>query len=54
MKKLLNTLYILSEDAYLALDGDNVVAWRGNTLAGRIPLHTLASIVSFRYEGASP
>lgn len=54
MKKLLNTLYILSEDAYLALDGDNVVAWRGNTLAGRIPLHTLASIVSFSYKGASP
>lgn len=25
MKKLLNTLYVLSEDVYLALDGENVV-----------------------------
>ena len=24
MKKLLNTLYITSEDSYLALDGENV------------------------------
>ena len=54
MKKLLNTLYILSEDAYLALDGENVVAWKDKTIAGRIPLHTLTSIVCFSYKGASP
>lgn len=54
MKKLLNTLYILSEDVYLGLDGDNVAAWKGKTITGRIPLHTLASIVSFSYKGASP
>ena len=29
MKKLLNTLYVLSEDVYLALDGENVV-WQEN------------------------
>ena len=28
MKKLLNTLYVLSEDVYLALDGENVVILR--------------------------
>ena len=25
MKKLLNTLYIMSENSYLSLDGENVV-----------------------------
>ena len=29
MKHLLNTLFILSEDIYLTLDGENVVADRG-------------------------
>ena len=28
MKKLLNTLYAMSEDIYLSLDGENVVANR--------------------------
>ena len=28
MKHLLNTLYILSEDIFLSLDGENVVAYR--------------------------
>lgn len=54
MKKLLNTLYILSDDVYLALDGENVVAWKGKEITGRIPLHTLESIASFSYKGASP
>jgi len=26
MRKLRNTLYVFTEDAYLALDGENVVA----------------------------
>ena len=54
MKRLLNTLYILSEDAYLSLDGENVVARKSGEETGRIPLHTLESIVSFSYAGASP
>lgn len=54
MKRLLNTLYVLSEDAYLTLDGENVVARCGETEFGRIPLHTIESIVSFSYAGASP
>lgn len=29
MKHLLNTLYVLSEDSYLALEGENVVVERG-------------------------
>lgn len=54
MKRLLNTLYVLSEDAYLTLDGENLVTRRGGKDSGRIPLHTIESIVSFSYAGASP
>lgn len=54
MRKLLNTLYVLSEDVYLALDGENVIILREEETAGRFPLHTLENIVSFSYKGASP
>ena len=54
MKKMLNTLYVTSENSYLALDGENVVVLDGNTEMGRVPLHNLESIVSFGYRGTSP
>jgi len=54
MRQLLNTLFILSEDIYLSLDGENVVANRGSEVAARYPLHTLQNIISFAYPGASP
>lgn len=54
MKKLLNTLFVLTEDSYLALDGENVVIRRGNMETGRFPLHTLEGIHIFTYPGASP
>lgn len=54
MRHLLNTLYITSEDIYLTLDGENVVANREKTELARYPLHTLESILSFSYSGASP
>lgn len=54
MKKLLNTLYVLTEDCYLTLDGENVVILRDSETLGRFPLHTLENIVSFSYKGASP
>lgn len=54
MRKLLNTLYIFTEDVYLALDGKNVVAKKDGKEIGRIPLHTLESIKTFSYRGASP
>ncbi len=54
MKRLLNTLYILSEDVYLTVDGENVVAKRGEKITARYPLHTLQSIIDFSYMGASP
>ena len=54
MKHLLNTLFILSEDIYLSLDGENVVANRDKQIVARYPLHTLQNIVTFSYAGASP
>lgn len=54
MKHLLNTLYILSEDVYLSLDGENVVANREKQAVARYPLHTLQNIITFSYAGASP
>lgn len=54
MKPLLNTLFVTSEDLYLTLDGENVVANRGKETVARYPLHTLQNIVSFSYAGASP
>ncbi len=54
MRHLLNTLFVTSEDAYLSLDGENVVVNRDQTEAGRFPLHNLSGIICFSYAGASP
>lgn len=54
MKPLLNTLFVTSEDIYLSLDGENVVANRGKEPFARYPLHTLQNIITFSYAGASP
>ncbi len=54
MRHLLNTLYVFTEDAYLALDGENVVVQRQGAQLGRVPLHTLEAILCFTYAGASP
>ena len=54
MRHLLNTLYVLTPELYLTLDGENVVAKRDGAEAGRFPLHGLEQIVCFSYMGASP
>lgn len=54
MKKILNTLYVTNEKAYLALDGENVVIQENGNILGRLPIHTIDSIVVFGYVGASP
>ena len=54
MRQLLNTLFVTSEDVYLSLDGENVVANRDGVVAARYPLHTLQGIISFSHAGASP
>lgn len=53
MRHLLNTLYVTSEDAYLSLEGENVLVKSHETIIARVPLHTLEGIVCFNYSGAS-
>lgn len=54
MRRLLNTLFVTSEDVYLALDGENIVVRRDKEDVGRFPLHNLEEIICFSYAGASP
>ena len=54
MRKFLNTLYVLNKDAYLSLEGENIVLLCNKAEIGRVPLHTLEGIVCFSYPGASP
>lgn len=54
MKKLLNALYVTTPEAFLALDGENVVIKKEEAVAMRLPLHNLENIICFGYPGASP
>lgn len=54
MKKLANVLYVTSSDAYLSLNGENVVIKKEEDVSTRLPLHNLENIVCFSYLGASP
>ena len=54
MRKLLNTLYVMTKECYLTLDGENVVVSVDKIEKARIPLHTLEGIICFNYAGASP
>ncbi|MEG2733097.1 MAG: type I-C CRISPR-associated endonuclease Cas1c [Clostridium sp.] len=54
MRKLMNTLYVTLPEAYLSLDGENVVVLRDEETKIRVPLHNLEGIVTFGYTGASP
>lgn len=53
MKKLLNTLFITSPDAYMALDGENIVV-KIEEQKKRVPLHNIEAIVTSGYLGTSP
>jgi len=54
MKKLANVLYVTTPEAYLSLDGENVVVKKDENSSTRLPLHNLENIVCFNYLGASP
>ncbi len=54
MRKLLNTLFVLTEDSYLTLDGENIVVNREKTEVARFALHTLEAVLCFSFPGASP
>jgi len=54
MKKLLNTLYVTSEDSYISKDGTNVVVSVSGAEVGRLPVHNIEQVVCFGHSGASP
>ena len=54
MRKLLNTVYILQEQAYLTLDGENLVCKIDGETKLRIPFENVENIVCFNYLGCSP
>jgi CRISP-associated protein Cas1 len=54
MRKLLNTLFVTTPDAYLSRDGENVVVKVENKERFRIPVHNIEGIVSMGFMGASP
>ncbi len=54
MKKHLNTLFVTTQGAYLAKDGETVAVRIEREVKLRIPVHTLDSIVCFGNVGCSP
>lgn len=54
MKKLLNSLYITDETAYLSLDGENIVCKFAEKPQIRLPLVNFEDIYVFAYSGCSP
>lgn len=54
MRRMLNTLYVTSEGAWLRKDGANLVVEVDGSERGRAPLHMLDGLVSFSRAGASP
>src|SRR3954451_8699449 len=54
MRRMLNTIYVTSEDAWLREDGQNLVVEVDGAERGRAPLHMLDGVVRFGRGGASP
>ena len=54
MKKLLNTLYVTTQGAYLSKDGETVSVSIEKEVKLRVPVHTLGGIVCFGNVSCSP
>lgn len=54
MKKHLNTLFVTTQGAYLAKDGETVAVKVDQEVRLRIPIHTIGGIVCFGNVSASP
>lgn len=54
MRKLLNTIYVTNESAYLTLDGENLVCKVDGEIKLRIPFENIENITCFNYLGCSP
>ncbi|OQB19953.1 MAG: CRISPR-associated endonuclease Cas1 [candidate division BRC1 bacterium ADurb.Bin183] len=47
MKRLLNTLYVSTQNAYLSREGETVLVRVESETKLRVPIHTLGGIVCF-------
>lgn len=54
MKKLLNTLFVMTPNSYLHKEGETVVVKNGDEVKLRIPIHALGGIVCFGQISMSP
>jgi len=54
MKRLLNTLYVTTQGAYLAREGETVIVRVERETVLRVPIHTLGGIVCFGRVSCSP
>ncbi len=54
MKKLLNTLFVTTQGAYLSKEGETVVVKIDGEVNLRLPVHTLGGIVCFGQVSCSP
>lgn len=54
MRRHLNTLYVTSEGAWLNKDGENIVVSVDGAERGRVPIHTIGSILGFGRVLISP
>jgi len=54
MKRLLNTLFVTTQNSYLAREGETVVVKVARETKLRVPIHTIAGIVCFGRVSCSP
>lgn len=54
MRKLLNTLYVTNELAYLSLDGENILCKVDGKEVLRLPILNIEGVVCINYIGCSP
>ena len=54
MKRLLNTLYVTTQGAYLSKEGETVLVRVEQERRLQIPIHTLTGIVCFGQVSCSP
>jgi CRISPR-associated protein Cas1 len=54
MKKHLNTLFVTTQGAYLAKEGETVIVKAENEVRLRLPIHTIGGIVCFGNVSCSP
>lgn len=54
MKRHLNTLFVTTQGAYLAKEGESVIVKVEKKIRLRVPIHTLGGIVCFGNVSCSP